>query len=670
MSNEVSQQAGPAAAPASRQPQSRRLIGPRESVHLRELEEFDLTPDGRRAAFVIREPVPGLPRLSRRIWLQEISTSAGPEPHPLAAGLDASEQYSPRWSPDGRLLAFLAKEKEERSGDRERLALFVMTAEGGVARRLCSLPGGLSDLAWSPDGTRLAFLGYEQPEPQSDPRVFGHEAERCQRLWTVYLDEGVPRPVTPEGLAVWEYCWSPDGRRFAVYFSAGPELTTWYRGQIGVVEAGGGPVRQLTSLEHQASGLAWSPDGTRLAFVSGEWSDVIRGAGDLYVVPVEGGPVRNLTPGAEVSVAWCRWFPDGRRLLYTAWSGLSQQVGILDEASGRRQVVEAGVVLREGWPCLATTPDLRCFLTTRSSPEQPPDLYYAELAQEDQSDPGQEAQSGLTWRRLTRLNPLAEETWLLPQSRRLSYRSVDEWEIEALFTPPLVRRGQGAPPLVVWVHGGPTGAFLEGFEDGWSLLLASAGYAVLRPNVRGSLGRGRAFAEAVVGDMGGKDLQDVLHGIDALVERGLVDGQRLAIVGWSYGGFMAAWAVTQTQRFRAAVMGAGICDWHGFHAQTNIPDFDVRFLQADPLTQPEVYRARSPLTYAAQVTTPTLILHGAEDDCVPVSQAHAFYRALRERGVPTELVIYPREGHGLRELAHQCDRHERILAWLDRYLWG
>nr|BBH95350.1 peptidase [Thermogemmatispora argillosa] len=660
------------AGQTERVPRSRRLVGPGETARLRWLEEYDLSSDGRRVAFVVREPVPGQSCPLRRIWLLEIGEEGGEaasEPRPLSAGLDMGEQYCPRWSPDGRRLAFLAKSSPGGNDDKERLALFVMAAEGGPARRLCMLPGGMSDLAWSPDGSRLAFLGYEQPKPEDDPRVFGHEAERCQRLWTVYLDEGLPRPVTPQGLAIWEYAWSPDGRRFAVYFSEGPELTTWYRGQIGLVEAEGGPLQQLTHLEHQASGLTWSPDGRRIAFVSGEWSDVIRGAGDLFVLSLERGESRNLTPNADISVAWCRWFPDGQHLLYTAWCELSQQIGILDEASGRRQVVEADVVLREGWPGLATTPDLRRLLTTRTSPEQPLDLYCAELQEAPAGDQGEALRPGLSWRRLTRLNPLAEETWLLPRSERLSYRGADDWQIAALFTPPLVRRDQGAPPLVVWVHGGPTGAFLAGFEAGWSLLLASAGYAVLRPNVRGSLGRGRAFAEAVVGDMGGKDLQDVLQGIDALAARGLVDGQRVAIVGWSYGGFLAAWAVTQARRFRAAVMGAGICDWHGFHAQTNIPDFDRRFLQADPLTQAEIYRARSPLTYAARVTTPTLILHGAEDDCVPVSQAYAFYRALRECNVPAELVIYPREGHGLRELAHLRDREERILSWLNRYLW-
>ncbi len=252
-------------------------------------------------------------------------------------------------------------------------------------------------------------------------------------------------------------------------------------------------------------------------------------------------------------------------------------------------------------------------------------------------------------------------------SRPIVYESVDGWRIEALYTPP-VEEVDSAPPLVVFVHGGPTSAYREGFADSWTQVLAASGFAVLRPNIRGSIGRGVAFADAVLGDMGGKDFEDVLRGVDYLVEQGLADGERLGIMGWSYGGFMTAWAVTQTNRFKAALMGAGVCDFHSFHAQSNIPDWDRRILEADPLEQPEVYRAHSALTFARSVTTPTLIAHGESDESVPVNQAYAFYRALRERGIATELAIYPREGHGLRERDHYRDFQERMLRWFARHL--
>jgi dipeptidyl aminopeptidase/acylaminoacyl peptidase len=202
----------------------------------------------------------------------------------------------------------------------------------------------------------------------------------------------------------------------------------------------------------------------------------------------------------------------------------------------------------------------------------------------------------------------------------------------------------------------------------WSQICTSAGFAVFQPNIRGGLGRGVAFADAVLGDAGGKDLQDILSGIDHLVAQGLVDGERVGIIGWSYGGFMTAWAISQSRRFKAAMMGAGVCDYHSFHAQTNIPDWDMRILGADPLVQPEVYRAHSAITFADSITTPTLILHGEQDQCVPVNQAYAFHRALFERQIPTELVVYPREGHGPAERAHLRDMDERIVRWLTTYL--
>jgi dipeptidyl aminopeptidase/acylaminoacyl peptidase len=182
------------------------------------------------------------------------------------------------------------------------------------------------------------------------------------------------------------------------------------------------------------------------------------------------------------------------------------------------------------------------------------------------------------------------------------------------------------------------------------------------------MGRGVAFANAVVGDMGGKDFEDVMRGVDYAVAQGLADGDRVGIVGWSYGGFMTAWAVSQTPRFKAAVMGAGISDYHSFHAQTNIRDWDMRFIAADPNEQPEAYRARSAISYARQLTTPTLIIHGEQDECVPVNQAYAFHHALRERNVPTELAVYPREGHGFAERAHVVDWEQRLVGWFKRYV--
>lgn len=637
--------------------QNKRIpVTPGAMVTVRLPEDVNLSLDGQRVAFVVREPVPENPLPQGRIWVVETS---GGEPRPVSKG--PGEDTCPRWSPDNGQLVFISKETGQES--KGKAQLYLIAAQGGEARQVCTMPNGVNDPAWSPDGKRIAFLSLEGEEPKDDPRII--KPGRHRRLWTVRPDYNIPEPVTPDGITVWEYAWSPDSQNIALYYSTGPAATDWYRGQIGIVSASGGAVCQLTLLTRQASALTWSPDGTRLAFISGEWSDPCRGGGDVFILPLNRDTVepRNLTPGIPLSPSWCRWFPDGQRLLYTGWDGVTQQIGILNEIDGTKTQLVKDFVMDRYWPHLSTTPDLRCFAITHSDQQHPPDVWFGETTTNGV------AVSDVVWKRLSRLNPIAEETFALAPSERISYESVDGWYIDAIFTPPLTRAVDAPPPLVVHAHGGPSWASLDDYFGGlWTQTLASAGYAVLRPNIRGSWGRGVSFADAVVGDMGGKDFQDILYGVEHLVERGLVDGNRVAIAGGSYGGFMTAWAVTQTTRFKAAIMVAGVSDFHSFHAQSKIFDWDMRFLGGSPLEHPELYRERSPITYAARVKTPTLIMHGENDEDVPVNQAYAFYRALLERNVPVELVIYPREGHSFRERDHRRDYEERILRWFERYL--
>ena len=617
-----------------------------------------LSADGRRIAFEVEEYPPGQTRARTRIWT--VDTSGG-RAEPLTHGKKGDR--CPRWSPDGTKLAFTSAGE----GEKDRPQLYLIAATGGDARQVCTLPNGVSDLAWSPDGSKIAFISLEGAEPGSDPRVFTPTQERHRRLWTVHADDDIPQAVTPDGITVWEYAWSPDGRQFALYSSTKPDETGWYYGQIGLVDAEGGSVHQLTHfppVSSQARALAWSPDGKQLAYVSGKWSDPGRGAGEIFLLSLENGESRNLTPGIACSPTWCAWFPDGRRLLYTAVEGVSNQVGILDTADGSVRVLDRAFVMQGDQPRLSPIPDLSSFATVHSTSQQPPDVHFGKLVGEGGDS---SSVTGIQWQRLTQINPIAEETLSWATSRHIRYPGVDGQTVHALFTPPLNSTGASLPPLYVDVHGGPSGADCDrlAFDP---QILAAAGYAVLRVNYRGSWGNGAAFADAVMGDMGGKDFQDIMSGIDYLIAQGLVDGKRLSIGGWSNGGFLSAWAVTQTTRFKAAMMGAGVSDWLSMHAQTNIPDADVLLLAAEPLEQPEVYYRHSPITFANRVSTPTLILHGENDPAVPVGQAYAFYRALRDRNVPVEMAIYPREGHGMDELEHFIDAENRLLRWLARYV--
>src|SRR5258706_3924260 len=549
--------------------------------------DANLSADGQYVAFVVWEWIPQQPKKRRRIWLVETSDS---EPRPLTRS--HREDSCPRWSTDGKQLAFISKEIGEgnKEKEKEKAQPYLMLSPEGEPKQICAMPNGVSDLEWSPDGHYITFLSLEGKEPESDPRVITEG--RHNRLWKVHVNSDIPEPVTPDGFTIWEYAWSPDSRQLAVYYSTGPGETDWYRGQIGIVSADGGAIRQVTQLTRQASALAWSPDGTRLAYISGEWSDRCRGGGDIFFLHVGGGgsEARNLTPGITFSPAWCRWFPDGQRLLYTAWQGVTQQIGILNEADGAIMPLDKDFLMDVSWPHLSTTPDLQRFATTHANEQHPPDIWFGELAAEGENS------TAIHWRRLSRLNPIAEETFALVPSRVIRYESVDGWQIDALFTAPLSHEGETPPPLVVDVHGGPSWAWCDDFGYGFfsAQELASAGYAVLRPNVRGSWGRGVAFADAVVGDMGGKDLQDILCGVEYLVKRGMVDGNRVAIAGGSYGGFMAAWAGRKTTRFKAAIMGGRPPHFSRFPSPANNSRLGICFLWVCPPSKPQNHFAPSP----------------------------------------------------------------------------
>ncbi len=627
-------------------------ITPGATLHMSIPDDAVLSPDGKHIAFTVWERMGTEVKRQGRIWLVDTLVADGgvSEPKPLLKGPKSSSV--PVWSPDSKRLAYIAVVGE---GDKVQVQLHSMSLEGNQVRQMCTMPNGVSEPSWSPDGKHIAFLSYEGERPHPDPLVIA--PARHKRLWTLHIESDRPTPVTPEGLTVWEYTWSPDSQQFALYYSIKPDENGWYAGQIGLVASGGGAVRQMTQLTMQASSLAWSPDGTQLAYISGDWSDRGQGGGDIFVLAIkEDGPgeLHNLTLGIACSPAWCCWLLDNKRLLFASYEGVTHSIALLNE-DGTVTTLDDDFVMYQ--PALSVSSNLKFVAAIHGTSKDMYDIWFGEIIEHH-----------ISWHRLSRLNPLVEETFTLGKTDRIRYVSIDGWQIDALFTSPSIRKTEGPPPLIVNIHGGPSSAWADDFGLFWTQLFASAGYAVLRPNIRGSWGRGTVFADAVIGDMGGKDFQDVMHGVDALIEHGLVDADRIAIAGWSYGGFMTAWAVSQTTRFKAAIMGAGWADWHHFHALSNLSDWDMRFLQADPLDNPEVYRKWSPITYANHVITPTLILHGDSDRYVPIGGSYAFQRALQERGVPVELVVYPREGHGISEYSHALNIEERIVRWLEKYL--
>lgn len=611
-------------------------------------DDAQISPDGRLIAYTLSEigkEAKDKPVRSR-VWLVRADGAGAPQP--LTGG--SSSDRSPRWSPRGDCVAFLS----DRNDPGKRSQILILPMGGGEATPITEVKGAISELAWL-DADRIAYL-MADPDPDDATDVIHFEDRpQFQRLYIVNTGSREVTAVSPADVQVWEYEAAPDGQSFAVVASALPWEWSWYQSYIGVVPAVGGAVREVCRTERQVALPRWSPDGRQIAFISSSWSDRGVVAGDLWLVDAAGGAPRDITAGYRGSLTWAVW-RDNTSLLFMGLQGVGSAIGVVN-IDGRVEPLWTG-------PAAFTPRHWQRFsiaagrlAAVREDVDHLPEVYLAELPV---------GAGSVAWRALTHLNPQADElAW--GKTEAISWRSGDGTPIEGLLLTPADYDGASRLPLVTIVHGGPTANYSSRISTLWAPFLAAQGMAVLMPNPRGSTGYGLAFAEANIGDMGGGDLADVLAGVDACISRGIADPERLGIAGWSYGGYLTAWAITQTQRFKAAVVGAGITDWLSFHGVSEIPTWDAAYLKATPYGG-AAYSARAPLTHIADVTTPTLMHHGEKDTCVPVGQAYQFHRALRERAVECQLRVYPREPHGLRERAHVKDMQEATVGWFVSHL--
>lgn len=629
-----------------------------EILAQKSVNDAQISPDGQWVAFVVAEAAKVDTRRPRsRVWL--VSTRGG-KPRELTAG--PGTDHSPRWSPDGSTLAFLS---DRRKDGEDQIQLLGMT--GGEAIPLTDLAGGLSGPSWAADGRSLLFLRTD-PDPveekkrrdEKDDAILFEKHPRFQRVYRVDLETRAVECLTGD-YQVWEFELAPDSSQLALIASDQPYSWSWYQSRLMVMPArASAEPRKLSTPRKQLAHPRWSPDGTCVAFLACTWSDCGVIGGDAWVVSaVSRGAAANLTAGTGGSFSWLEWEADGGSLLATG-----HQQGRICLArvgtGGRPEVLwaEEAQFGDRSQPKFTRSADGRKVAVTREDALHPRDVWVAEFGD-----------AGLQWSPLTDLHPEIGD-WHLGRTESVTWNSSDGLEIHGLLMyPPDYEPGERYP-LVVAVHGGPASLWAHRFyaaAPAWPQYLASRGCVVLMPNPRGSSGFGVEFTEANLGDMGGMDLQDILTGVDHCVALGIADPNRLGVGGWSYGGFMTAWAVTQTARFRAAVMGAGISNWRSFHGVSDIPTWDELFHQAQAY-QPGPYERMSPVTYAARVCTPTLILHGEQDACVPVGQAYEFFRALKDHGIPVELVVYPREGHGIAEHKHLEDLYGRLGEWFVRHL--
>ena len=623
-----------------------------------------LNPDGTLTAYVVA-PV------SRRekhpvsaIWLANATAPA----RQLTAG--SAEDTSPQWSGDGHTLYFLSDRAK-----RGTAQLYAISPEGGEAKALTDWEPGIAEYLPLPDG-RIALLAVEaetdaqkaRKERRDDAEVYGEEWQ-FQRLRL--LQPGSGEITTVDGLEnrhVVEVAAAADGQRLAVITWPTPELdNVTERGEIVVLDlAGTATPRAVASLTSGGGDLAWGPADACLLYLA-QLLPGMQGGQGVFVLDLASGNTRTFAHELEAC-------PD---YLATDAAG-TPYVVILDHLESwlARLDLAADKGTKAGVPqALAFLARLAHFpgeVDGFSVSADGSTVAIAGSTQDVLSDIWL-GRTGEPLQRVTDTNPELESLQYGAQER-VTWAAPDGWEIEGLLIlPPGATRADGPFPLMTLVHGGPYWRYADTLQVGamrWGQWLATAGYAVLLPNPRGGSGRGHAFADTVAAAVGQEDWLDVLAGVDYAVAEGIADPERLGIGGWSQGGFMTAWAVGQTTRFKVGLMGAGVSDWGMMNATGDLPHFE-RMLGGDAGWEgpgPHQHLALSPISFAHQATTPLLILHGAEDARVPVSQGRFMAQAMRELGVPCELVIYPREPHGIRERQHQLDLLRRVRAWTSQWL--
>jgi dipeptidyl aminopeptidase/acylaminoacyl peptidase len=559
---------------------------------------------------------------------------------------------APRWSPDGRTLAFLSDRPV-----RGEAQLCVVPAGGGEVLRLTTLPGGVANAAWTPDGRSLAFTATRQAlagagAPASEINV-ASEQWRPRAVATVGAQGGAPRLIGPAAGHVWTYAVAPDGRRTAAFVSPTEDLAgSWDNLNLVLFDAEGGDERVLGRFNGLGAQLVWSDDSRRIACLASRLPD--DGDARVFIVDTDTGEMSAL-PSREMTPTAVRFHGDD--LLVHAVDGQRTRIDRTDPLGAEWERYSLGPEGDAGW--VATGADLditrqgTAFL--RADPRRPYDVYLA--------------REGGPANRLSTLNPQLDGV-ALADLRPLEWRSPDGLRVEGWLALPPGREGERRLPLIVEVHGGPTWQWGNWFHGTWHDLaqtLAARGFAVFLPNPRGSTGRGGAFVDANRHDFGGRDYDDIIAGLDMLIDEGIADPDRLGICGWSFGGFMAAWAITRTQRFKAAVAGAAPTNWVSKIGTTDIGPFNEWNL-GRVWDEPDRAWERSPIRYLRHVTTPTLIVHGEADKRVPVTQGVELYLGLRGGGIDTELVTYPRQEHSFHERAFQLDLLERTVGWFERFL--
>lgn len=667
--------------------QGKKVVEPVDLANLRHVSDPQISPDGKFVAYVVQTPVATSKSKNIHIWLARVNQPGHAFPFIFSSG----KENDPRWSPDGSSLAFLSDRKNPMdepnhspfhfslagvegrtdleppssttAGSNPGMQLWLISLHGGEAVPLTDIAGGITSFAWSKDGRYIAFVRSDQDTKQErerkkkkyDETVVDHNYKYA-RLWIYDVVKHQARLLTRGDMNIDEFDWSPDGTRIVARVSPTPRTDDFWRvSKIVILNSATGEVEKTIEPRAGYTGPRWSPDGHRIAFSK----MTPRAITDVHVIyDLDTGkkfPIEHSFPGTVEEMVW---MPDGKNLLALGVQLARRVILRVDAATGKAEPVPHTSTAAYYNASITVTGDGQKFAFLGNTPTKPDEVWTY-------------AHNQATV--LTDTNPQVK-SWSLGTEREVEWKSSKDGRtiFGVVDFPPGYEKGKRYK-TIVHVHGGPEEAWTVGWHGSWynyDAMLASHGYVVLLPDPRGSDGAGPVYTEANYQDWGDSDFHDIMDGADYLIAQGIADPNRLGLTGWSYGGYMTAWGVTQTSRFKAAVEGAGITDLFTMATTTDISPSYERSYWGNLAAHRRLYDEHSPVRYLENVHTPLLILGGESDVRVPISQGEEFYNGLRFLGRDVEMVRYPREPHIFAEPNHQIDSLSRILAWFDSHLGG
>jgi len=631
---------------------------PELSMKVKNIGAVRVSPDGRKVVYTVSQAVM-TPEKSEYVTQICLANSDGTDHLQLTFAEKSSE--NPQWSPDGKMIAFTSS----RTG---KSNLYVLRLIGGEAEQMTDVKTVVGNFAWSPEGKQIAFLMRDAQSEDEEKGAKGKDDSRwvdenikMNRLHVINLEKDAhgkrePRKLTGDYNVDSVFDWAPDGRTIAFARTKMPKADYWTTGDLMAVDVRSGDVKTIAASNAAESGPRYSPDGKWLLFVISDDPPRWAGYRRMAIIPTGGGTGKLLAETFDAQPNIIDWSADGKKIFFGEPRGTVSRIYSLDLNSNAIIELNKGNELISA-PSLNRSQTMMGF--TLQTSNQAPEAYVSQITNFS-------------------LVPVSRANSDLPKlplgkTEVIKWKSSDGLEIEGLLTYPVNYQAGKPVPLLLIVHGGPAGVFTQSFLAGSRGVYPTAtfparGYAMLRVNPRGSSGYGQKFRFANMKDWGGGDYQDLMTGVDEVIRLGIADPDRLGVMGWSYGDFMTSWIVTQTKRFKAASVGAGVTNLMSFIGTADIPSFIPDYFGEQPWENLEIYRAHSAMFHMKGVVTPTLVQHGEADERVPISQGYEFYNALRVRNVPSRMIVLPRMPHGPNEPKMVLKAKQTNLEWFEKYV--